>query len=244
MFLCIMGHALNGAKGDEMARILAIDDEEDIRFLIKQGLSSHEVITARDGPEGLEKAHRLMPDLVLLDVTMPEMLGYEVCRQLRASADLTQVPVIFLTARSALSAKLEGFDAGADDYVVKPFDVAELEVRVEAVLRRARPQETAVTLQVGKLELNLRSREASSDAKKALLTPTEFTLLEYMMHRPGEILSTHRLLEDVWEYPAGVGDPALVRMHIRNLREKLEEDPTQPRTILTIGRQGYLIQRE
>jgi DNA-binding response OmpR family regulator len=227
-----------------MARILAIDDEEDIRYLIKQGLSSHEVITARDGPEGLEKAHCLMPDLVLLDVTMSEMSGFEVCRRLRASADLTQVPVIFLTARDALSAKLEGFEAGADDYVVKPFDVTELEMRVEAVLRRTRPHEAEVALRAGKLELNLRSREASSDVKKALLTPTEFALLEYMMRRPGEILSTHRLLEDVWDYPHGVGDPALVRMHIRNLREKLEEDPTQPRRILTIGRQGYLIQRE
>ena len=227
-----------------MARILAIDDEEDIRYLIKQGLSSHEVITAKNGPEGLEKAHCLMPDLVLLDVTMTGMSGFDVCRQLRASADLTQVPVIFLTARGALSAKLEGFGAGADDYVVKPFDVTELEVRVEAVLRRTRPHETGVVLQVGKLGLNLRSREASSDVKQALLTPTEFTLLEYMMHRPGEILSTHRLLEDVWDYPPGVGDPALVRMHIRNLREKLEEDSTQPRRILTIGRQGYLIQRE
>jgi DNA-binding response OmpR family regulator len=97
---------------------------------------------------------------------------------------------------------------------------------------------------VGKLELNLRSREASSDVKQALLTPTEFSLLEYMLRRPGEILPTHRLLEDVWDYPPGVGDPALVRMHIRNLREKLEEEPTQPRRILTIGRQGYLIQRE
>jgi DNA-binding response OmpR family regulator len=227
-----------------MARILAIDDEEDIRYLIKQGLSSHEVITARDGPEGLEKAHCLMPDLILLDVIMLEMSGFEVCRQLRASPDLTRVPVIFLTARGALSSKLEGFDAGADDYVVKPFDVAELEMRVEAVLRRARPYEAGVTLRVGKLELNLRSREASSYVKKALLTPTEFSLLEYMMRRPGEILATHRLLEEVWDYPHGVGDPALVRMHIRNLREKLEEDPTQPRTILTIGRQGYLIQRE
>jgi DNA-binding response OmpR family regulator len=227
-----------------MARILAIDDDEGIRHLIKQGLSSHEVITAADGPEGLEKAHCLMPDLILLDVIMLEMSGFEVCRQLRASADLTQVPVIFLTARGALSAKLEGFDAGADDYVVKPFDVTELEMRVEAVLRRTQPHEAGVTLRVGKLELNLRSREASSDVKKALLTPTEFTLLEYMMHRPGEILSTHRLLEDVWDYPPGVGDPALVRMHIRNLREKLEEDPTQPHRILTIGRQGYLIQRE
>jgi DNA-binding response OmpR family regulator len=143
-----------------------------------------------------------------------------------------------------LSSKLEGFDAGADDYVVKPFDVAELEMRVEAVLRRARPYEAGVTLRVGKLELNLRSREASSDVKKSLLTPTEFSLLEYMMRRPGEILATHRLLEEVWDYPPGVGDPALVRMHIRNLREKLEEDPTQPSRILTIGRQGYLIQRE
>ncbi len=227
-----------------MARILAIDDEEDIRFLIKQGLSSHQVITAKDGLEGLEKAHYLMPDLVLLDVTMSGMSGFDVCRQLRASADLMRVPVIFLTARGALSAKLEGFDAGADDYVVKPFDVAELEMRVQAVLRRTRPHEQGVTLRVGKLELNLRSREASSDVKKALLTPTEFTLLEYMLRRPGEILATHRLLEDVWDYPHGVGDPALVRMHIRNLREKLEEDPTQPRRILTIGRQGYLIQRE
>ncbi len=227
-----------------MARILAIDDEEDIRYLIKQGLSSHEVITAKDGPEGLEKAHHLMPDLVLLDVTMSEMSGFEVCRQLRASADLTRVPVIFLTARGALSAKLEGFEAGADDYVVKPFDVTELEMRVEAVLRRAQPHEAEIALRVGKLELNLRSREASSDMKKALLTPTEFTLLEYIMRRPGEILPTHRLLEDVWDYPPGVGDPALVRMHIRNLREKLEEDPTQPRRILTIGRQGYLIQRD
>jgi DNA-binding response OmpR family regulator len=227
-----------------MARILAIDDEEEIRHLIKQGLSSHEVITAADGPEGLEKAHCLLPDLVLLDVTMPEMSGFEVCRRLRASPDLMWVPVIFLTARGALSAKLEGFNVGADDYVLKPFDVMELEVRVEAVLRRVQPHETAVALRVGQLELNLRSREAATDTKKALLTPTEFTLLEYMMRHPGEILPTHRLLEDVWDYPPGVGDPALVRMHIRNLREKLEEDPTQPSRILTIGRQGYLIQRE
>jgi len=227
-----------------MARILTIDDEEEIRHLIKHGLSSHEVITAADGPEGLEKARHLMPDLILLDVTMPEMSGFEVCRRLRASPDLMWVPVIFLTARDALAAKLEGFNAGADDYVIKPFDVTELEVRVEAVLRRAQPHKTVDVLRVGQLELNLRSREASSDAKKALLTPTEFTLLEYMMRRPGEILPTHRLLEDVWDYPSGVGDPALVRMHIRNLREKLEEDPAQPHRILTIGRQGYLIQRE
>jgi two-component system alkaline phosphatase synthesis response regulator PhoP/two-component system response regulator RpaA len=227
-----------------MARILAIDDEQDIHDLIKQGLAEHEVLIASNGLEGLEKARHLVPDLVLLDVNMPEMDGFEVCRQLRANPDLAGVPVIFLTGRGELADKLEGFDAGADDYVVKPFDVVELGVRVRAVLRRAQPQQVADTLQVGGLKLNLRSREASSDAKTSLLTPTEFSLLEYMMRRPGEVLPTHRLLEEVWDYPPGVGDPALVRMHIRNLREKLEEDSGQPHLILTVGRQGYLIRKE
>ena len=227
-----------------MARILAIDDEEEIREVIRRGLAEHEVITASDGLEGLEKAHRFVPDLILLDVTMPEMTGFEVCRQLRASPDLVWVPVIFLTARGALAAKLEGFNVGADDYVVKPFDLLELEMRVQAVLRRVQPSRVTDVLRVGKLGLDSHSREASSGAKKAVLTSTEFTLLEYMMRRPGEMLTTHRLLEEVWDYPPGVGDPALVRMHIRNLREKLEEDPSQPRWIVTMGRQGYLIPRE
>ena len=227
-----------------MARILAIDDEEDIREVIRRGLAEHEVITASDGLEGLEKAHRFVPDLILLDVTMPEMTGFEVCRQLRASPDLVWVPVIFLTARGALAAKLEGFNVGADDYVVKPFDLLELEMRVQAVLRRVQPSRVTDVLRVGNLGLDLRSREASSGAKKAVLTSTEFTLLEYMLRRPGEMLTTHRLLEEVWDYPPGVGDPALVRMHIRNLREKLEEVPSQPRWIVTMGRQGYLIPRE
>jgi two-component system response regulator RpaA len=157
---------------------------------------------------------------------------------------LMTVPVIFLTARGTLDDKLEGFDAGADDYVPKPFDMRELEMRVQAVLRRAQPHAAVDVLQVGGLTLNMRSREASSQANTAVLTPTEFSLLEYMMHRPGEVLPTHRLLEEVWEYPPGVGDPALVRMHIRNLREKLEENPSQPELILTIGRQGYVIQED
>ncbi len=227
-----------------MVRILAIDDERDVRDLIKRGLAEYDVVTASDGPEGLEEARRSTPDLILLDVTMPEMDGFEVCRRLRAIPDLGGVPVIFLTARGALTDKLEGFDAGADDYVVKPFDLQELEVRVQAVLRRARPHKVADLLQVGGLKLNLRNREASSDAKTSVLTPTEFSLLEYMMRRPDEILSTHHLLEKVWDYPPGVGDPALVRMHIRNLREKLEENPSQPRWIQTVGRQGYLIRGE
>jgi two-component system response regulator RpaA len=224
-----------------MARILAIDDERDIRDLIKQGLVGHEVITAPDGATGLEEALRSAPDLILLDVTMPEMTGFEVCRRIRSTPELLATPVIFLTARGTLADKLEGFNAGADDYVPKPFDIRELEMRVQAVLRRARPQADSETLRVGGLQLNLRTREATSHANTAILTPTEFTLLDYMMRRPGEILPTNRLLEEVWDYPPGVGDPALVRMHIRNLREKLEDDPSEPTWILTVGRQGYVI---
>ncbi len=227
-----------------MTRILAIDDEANIRELIKRGLVGYDVITAPDGPTGLEEARRSAPDLILLDVTMPGMTGFEVCRLLRSTPELTMIPVIFLTARGSLDDKLEGFDAGADDYVPKPFDMRELEVRVQAVLRRAQPYAAAEVLKVGGLALNIRTREASSDANTAILTPTEFTLLEYMMRRPDEILPTQRLLEDVWDYPHGVGDPALVRMHIRNLREKLEENPSKPRWILTVGRQGYVVRQE
>jgi len=224
-----------------MARILAIDDEKDICELIRRGLTGHEVITTADGLAGLEEARRFMPDLILLDVTMPGMTGFEVCRRIRSTPHLTTVPVIFLTARGTLADKLEGFDVGADDYVPKPFDMRELEMRVTAVLRRAQPHGVAEVLEIGGLRLNMRSREASSEANTTVLTPTEFTLLEYMMRRPNEILPTHRLLEDVWDYPPGVGDPALVRMHIRNLREKLEKNPSQPEWILTVGRQGYVI---
>jgi DNA-binding response OmpR family regulator len=224
-----------------MAHILAIDDEKNIRDLIKRGLVGHEVTTAADGLAGLEEARRSTPDLILLDVTMPGMTGFEVCRRIRTMPELVATPVVFLTARGSLDDKLEGFDAGADDYVPKPFDMRELEMRVRAVLRRARPHAAAEVLQVKGLTLNMRTREASSDANTAILTPTEFSLLEYMMQRPGEILPTHRLLEEVWEYPPGVGDPALVRMHIRNLREKLEDEPSQPQLILTVGRQGYVV---
>lgn len=227
-----------------MTRILAIDDEKNIRDLIKRGLVGYDVVTASDGLTGLEEARRSAPDLILLDVTMPGMTGFEVCRRIRTASDLMTTPVIFLTARGSLDDKLEGFDAGADDYVPKPFDMRELEMRVRAVLRRAQPHATAEVLQVGKLTLNMRAREASSGVHDAILTPTEFSLLEYMMCRPGEVLSTYRLLEDVWDYPPGVGDPALVRMHIRNLREKLEENPSQPTLILTVGRQGYVVQED
>ena len=138
-----------------MARILAVDDEDNILDLIERGLVGHEVITAPDGLTALKEARRSAPDLILLDVTMPGMTGFEVCRRIRTAPDLMSIPVIFLTARGTLDDKLEGFDAGADDYVPKPFDLRELSVRVQAVLRRAQPHAAIEVLKVGGLTLNI-----------------------------------------------------------------------------------------
>lgn len=224
-----------------MAKILVIDDEPEMREMIRMGLIEHRVVLAADGAEGLLRAAQHKPDLILLDVKMPVMDGFETCRRLRTDRELASIPVIFTTSQDTLSDKLEGFDAGADDYVVKPFDLTELQLRIRAVLRRLAPKKSELKLQIGQISLDLMSREVTGSRGQVLLTPTEFSLLEYMMRRPGTLLPTSQMLEEVWDYPQGVGDPALVRMHIRNLREKLEEDPSNPKFIQTIGRQGYTI---
>ena len=224
-----------------MAKILIIDDEAEVRTMVRLGLTEHEVLEAESGIDGLLSALRNRPELILLDVNMPGVDGYEVCRRLRADPDLATTPVIFSTFQGSLADKLEGFDAGADDYVTKPFDLEELDMRVKAVLRRVQPQTEDVTLSVANITLNLLSREVSGPQGVTVLTPTEFTLLEYLMRHKGSLIPTSRLLEDVWEYPPGVGDPALARTHIRNLREKLEVDSSNPTFIQTVGRQGYTI---
>jgi DNA-binding response OmpR family regulator len=224
-----------------VAKILVVDDEPEMRDMLRMGLIEHKVFLASNGIEALLQAARYKPDLILLDIKMPGMDGFEACRRLRADSTLASIPVIFATSQDTLSDKLEGFDAGADDYVIKPFDLTELQLRIRAVLRRTQASPVEMSLQVGNLELNLLSREVTGPKGTILLTPTEFNLLEYMMRRPNTVLPTSRVLEEVWEYPPGVGDPALVRMHIRNLREKLEENPSKPKLIQTIGRQGYAI---
>lgn len=225
-----------------MAKILVVDDEPEMREMLRMGLIEHTVAVASNGAEALEKAHRFHPDLILLDVVMPGgMDGFETCRRIRIDTKLMRIPVIFSTSQNTLSDKLEGFDAGADDYVIKPFDLTELQLRIRAVLRRLNPKTQEIDIRVGLLKLNLLSREVDSPRGTIILTPTEFSLLEYMMRHPGVLMPTSKLLEDVWDYPPGVGDPALVRMHIRNLREKLEDTPSQPKYIQTVGRQGYTI---
>jgi len=228
-----------------MASILVVDDDVDVADTIQRSLLNrgHDVKVVYNGVEALRTVKEDPPHMIVLDVVMPYMDGMEVCRRLRQDPQTAHIPIIFLTAMGRLSDKLQGFDAGADDYLTKPFDVQELEVRVRAVLRRALPPAQAEPdiLRVGDLSLNRRTYEAKTGSKVSLLTPIEFELLHHLMSHVGEVFSSEQLLQEVWEYPAGTGDPALVRMHIKNIRDKIEIEPRRPRFLRTISRHGYTI---
>jgi DNA-binding response OmpR family regulator len=202
----------------------------------------HFVIVANSGTKALEEAPRVFPDLILLDVMMPDLSGYEVCRRLRSSIKLSDTPVMFLTARSMLNDRIEGFEAGADDYLVKPFDLRELELRVEALLRRTQKKNgSAKQLQAGGMRLDATKYQVEVNGRTVQLTPVEFELLYYLMSRAGEVVSAEQLLQEVWRYYPGTGDPTVVRMQIMNLRNKIEPTPKNPRYICTVYRHGYYV---
>jgi DNA-binding response OmpR family regulator len=228
-----------------MASILVVDDNIDVADTIKRSLSNkgHVVSVVYGGAEALEVVKREQPHLIVLDVIMPHMDGIEVCRRIRQDPQVAHIPIIFLTALGRLSDKLEGFDAGADDYLSKPFHFQELEVRVRALLRRSLPSAEAEpdVLVVGDLSLNRRTYEIRVGSKVSLLTPIEFELLHYLMSHAGEVFSSERLLQDVWEYPPRTGDPALVRMHVKNIRDKIEREPSRSQYLRTVSRHGYMI---
>lgn len=230
-----------------MARILIVDDDKSVANTIHRLLQSrgHQTIVANDGLTALEIAHRDQVDIVVLDVLMPGMTGIEVCQRLRADPKTTPIPIIFLTAKAMLDDKIEGFEAGADDYLAKPFDIEELDLRVKAILRRTQlntePQDKDV-LVAGDLKLNQHTFEVTTPYQTSLLTPIEFEVLRHLIVHRGEVFSSERLLQEIWGYPEGTGDPALVRMHIRNLRAKIEPPGAQkPVYIRTISRHGYMV---
>jgi DNA-binding response OmpR family regulator len=231
-----------------MTVILVVDDDEEVAKTIQISLTQggHQVLWAGNGYEALQRARRQRPDLVLLDIAMPEMDGIEVCRRLRGSLATASTPILFLTASSGIESKIAGFNAGADDYLVKPFDLQELNLRVKALLRRgfAKPIETPPRLMVGPLSLNCHTFELTVGDKTVLLTPVEFELLYFLMSHAGKIFSAEQLLRQVWQYPPGTGSPELVRAHIRNLRIKIEPDPKSPVYLKTVGRFGYAIRAE
>jgi len=225
-----------------MARILVVEDEADVAGLVALGLrrQGHEVRVGDDGPKALDIAVAWHPDLVVLDVRLPMMDGFEVCRRLRTLPQTSQCPILFLTAKALLDDKLTGFKAGGDDYLTKPFDLPELVWRVRALLRRSQPSEPEC-LQVGPLMLNCQSFEVQAGDHTQLLTQVEFDLLSHLMRHPGQVFSNDQLLQAVWGYPPGVGSPALVRVHIRNLRQKIECDPGDPKLLQTVRGHGYTV---
>jgi DNA-binding response OmpR family regulator len=185
-------------------------------------------------------------DVVVLDVIMPEMSGIQVCRRIRSAPSICKILILFLTAKGRPNDIVEGLDAGADDYLVKPFAVVELPARVRALLRRGsdgvlNPDTNRLTL--GGIVLDVNSLDIHVDNRMLSLTPIEHRLLHTLMMQAGQPISTDLLLESVWDYPPGVGDPRLVRVHITNLRAKLQTSPDDPPYIINLHGQGYMIAR-
>ena len=220
-------------------RILVVDDEKLLVKGVKFNLENegYEVECAYDGAAAVEMARNGRYDLIILDVMMPEVDGKEACLRIR---EFSNVPIIMLTARSEDADKLMGFECGADDYVTKPFNILELKARVRALLRRAAgAQRTRGTvLTVGDLSLNTEERVAIRDGQVVDLTAKEYDLIELLMRNPRRVYSRENLMNVVWGY-AYAGDYRTVDVHIRRLREKLEDNPAQPEYIMTKWGVGY-----
>ena len=231
-----------------MPSILVVDDEEPVAQTIEHALRrDYQVWVVYSAIEALKVARRINPDLIILDILMPGMDGLEACRELRRDPILKSVPILFLTALGRVEDRIEGFEAGADDYLSKPFDIRELMLRVKAILRRGTAERREVRpsrIEVGELTLDCQTYQVDTGGPKVLLTPVEFDLLYHLMSHPNDIFSSERLLHEVWDYPSDVGSPDLVRMHIKNLRRKIEPDSNHPRFILTIPSHGYTIAKE
>ncbi|HHX43069.1 MAG TPA: response regulator transcription factor [Chloroflexi bacterium] len=226
--------------------VLVVDDDEDVAETIERTLqrAGYTVAVAHRGADGLQLARQYPPDLVVLDIMMPGMNGIDVCRHLRANPDLAPVPILFLTARGEIADKIEGFEAGADDYLTKPFDLRELELRVKALLRRTRREEgehLSERIEVGPLVLDCNTFEIVTPEQRVLLTPVEFELLQFLMRNAGKVFSAEQLLQHVWGYPPGTGMPDLVRVHIKNIRDKIEPTPRSPIYLKNVLRRGYMI---
>lgn len=223
------------------ATILVVDDEPHVVRLLKANLESsgYKVLTASDGEQGLRLVESELPDLVILDIMLPKMDGYEVCRRIR---DFSPVPIIMLTARSAEVDLVHGFEAGADDYLTKPFAVSELLMRVRAVLRRSKWPEEMLARQgfrAGPIEIDFAQHRVSLDGEAVKLSPTEYRLLAHLAANAGRVILHRELLRAVWG-PEYRDESEYLRVYMRYLRQKLEADPSSPRYLLTQPGAGYM----
>lgn len=222
--------------------VLIVEDEEPIIALLRYNLEREGFRTdaARDGEEALMKVEETRPDLVILDWMLPYLSGVEVCRQIRRHPKSRDLPIIILTARGEEADRVRGLEAGADDYVPKPFSPAELAARVRAVLRRASPAFAEETLRVGDVEMDLAGHRVRRGGREVHLGPTEFRLLRHLMAHPGRVFTREQLLDAVWGRDVFVG-PRTVDTHIRRLRKALAEDDG-PDLIRTVRAAGYALE--
>jgi len=226
-------------------KVMVVEDDRNLLDTLKYNLlkEGYRVITAFDGGEALEVARNEKPDLIILDVMLPKMSGFDVCRILRK--EMT-VPILMLTAKTGETDKVVGLEIGADDYMTKPFSLRELLARVRALLRRVKmattPSESIVTtLKVASIEIDIARHQAAKAGTKLELTPKEFDLLAFLTRNKGLVFSRNQLLEKVWGYDFA-GDTRTVDVHIRWLREKIEDNPNEPQLLLTVRGVGYKLE--
>ena len=225
-------------------RVLVVDDEKlivkGIRFSLEQ--DGMEVDCAYDGEEALEYARSKEYDMILLDVMLPKMDGFEVCQQIR---EFSTVPVVMLTAKGDDMDKILGLEYGADDYITKPFNILEVKARIKAIIRRTTPKENvqnkSQVIEAGNLVLDCESRRVNVDGKEINLTAKEFDVLELLVQNPQKVYSRENLLNIVWGYEY-LGDVRTVDVHIRRLREKIEANPSEPKYVHTKWGVGYYFQ--
>ena len=230
----------------EQKTVLIVEDEKNIVDILRFNLQreGYRTVEAYDGADGLDKARKENPDIILLDVMLPKMIGFDVCRTLRAEGN--NVPVIILTAREEEADKVLGLEIGADDYITKPFSMRELIARVKANIRRtgmnaassATAASTAMPV-VGSLSINTDSRQVFRDGKPMDLTTREYELLTFLASHPNKVYSRIDLMEQVWNYGYVGDDQRTVDVTVRRLREKIETDPANPKYILTRRGVGY-----
>jgi DNA-binding response OmpR family regulator len=225
-----------------MTRVLIVEDDAAMSVALRDGFEyeGYSVLLATDGEAGLQLAQAERPDLILLDVMLPKMTGLDICRQLRGGGD--GVPIIMLTARGQEIDKVLGLKIGADDYITKPFGFMELLARAEAVLRRCAAGTGAAAApevyRFGDVSLDFKAHEALKSGQPLDLSPREFQLLAFFIQHRGEVVTREKLLDAVWDYNA-IPFTRTVDMHIAKLRKKVEDNPSDPRHIVTVHRLGY-----
>lgn len=223
-------------------RILVVEDDPAVATSLCEGiaLEGYQVHREATAAGALEHARTAGPQLVVLDVRLPDGSGFDVCRQLRAAG--LRMPVLILTVQSDEIDQVLGLEAGADEYVTKPYRLRELLARIRALLRRAYGELSSAdadVLYAADLTINRTSAQVTRAGQQLNLTPTEFKLLAYLAAHPGQVFSREQLLEAVWDYPAELGDDKTVNVHIRRLRSKIEPDPAEPSIVLTVPGLGY-----